>query len=320
MSVLVATSNEANGVNCANGGKKISAGADANVNGILDSAEVTSSGYLCNGLNGTNGSNGVTGNQGAAGLNSLLVNAPESAGANCAFGGNKVTSGLDSNANSSLDLNEITATSYVCNGQPGPVGAAGPGIAWVNVVSTNQQALNNTGYLANNTAQVTITLPVNPNIGDLVQVSGVGAGGWKIAQNDGQSIQGKYMNDSDANIGALWLPREGSRSWRQVASSSDGSKLVAMVVNGLIYTSADSGQTWTPRESARYWYSVASSSDGSKLVAVVASGQIYTSTNHGTTPGTTGFISGNQYETITLQYIGNNIFTVWNNPGTYVVR
>ena len=37
------------------------------------------------------------------------------------------------------------------------------------------------------------------------------------------------------------------------------------------------GATWTARDSSRSWTSVASSADGSKLVAVVNSGQIYTS-------------------------------------------
>ena len=44
-----------------------------------------------------------------------------------------------------------------------------------------------------------------------------------------------------------------------------------------MYTSTDSGVSRTPRESNRSWYAVASSADGSKLVAVVNYGQIYTS-------------------------------------------
>ncbi|MBI4745297.1 MAG: hypothetical protein HY786_01820 [Deltaproteobacteria bacterium] len=83
-----------------------------------------------------------------------------------------------------------------------------------------------------------------------------------------------------------------------LASSSDGSKLVAVVNGGLggqIYTSTDSGLTWTARDSSRTWYSVASSSDGTKLVAVEYGGQIYTSiptTIQSTTAGTAGSISG----------------------------
>ena len=61
-------------------------------------------------------------------------------------------------------------------------------VVWQNVTGTSQQAHPNTGYLANNAAQVTITLPTSPNLGDIVRVSGIGAGGWKIAQNVGQSV------------------------------------------------------------------------------------------------------------------------------------
>jgi hypothetical protein len=35
---------------------------------------------------------------------------------------------------------------------------------------------------------VTITLPASPAVGDIIQVNGIGAGGWTIAQNAGQFI------------------------------------------------------------------------------------------------------------------------------------
>jgi photosystem II stability/assembly factor-like uncharacterized protein len=68
-----------------------------------------------------------------------------------------------------------------------------------------------------------------------------------------------------------------------VASSADGSKLVALG-GSRIYTSTDSGATWTPRTDAIPRLSaVASSADGSKLIAAVfgSSGQLYTSTDSG---------------------------------------
>ena len=58
-------------------------------------------------------------------------------------------------------------------------------------------------------------------------------------------------------------------------------KLIAGTYFGQLYTSVDSGVTWTARESSRNWRDVTSSADGSKLVAVDADsnndGQIYTS-------------------------------------------
>jgi hypothetical protein len=155
-------------------------------------------------------------------------------------------------------------------------------IIWQTVSGTSQQAQPNTGYIVNNSAQVTITLPTSPNVGDIVRVSGVGAGGWKIAQYSGQSVL--VGNVAALSVGASWIAQNsGSRNWEGVASSADGSKLVACVYNGQIYTSTDSGVTWTARDSSRGWQWIASSSDCSKTVACVYGGQIYTSTNSGTT-------------------------------------
>ena len=90
--------------------------------------------------------------------------------------------------------------------------------------------------------------------------------------------------------GEIWTPHESNRNWNKVASSADGTKLVATVTGGQIYTSTDSGVTWTPRAFNTNWQSVASSEDGTKLVAVVGgyiggvfrTGQIYTSRDSGT--------------------------------------
>jgi photosystem II stability/assembly factor-like uncharacterized protein len=75
-------------------------------------------------------------------------------------------------------------------------------------------------------------------------------------------------------------------NWQSVASSADGTKLVAAAAYGhYLYTSSDSGATWTERTAAgsRNWRSVASSADGSKLVAGVESGSLYTSSDSGVT-------------------------------------
>src|SRR5256885_1783813 len=87
--------------------------------------------------------------------------------------------------------------------------------------------------------------------------------------------------------------------WVSVASSADGSKLVAAAKFdqagnpvGLIHTSTNSGATWTQTSApSNSWSSVASSADGSKLVAATTefdqagnpAGLIYTSTNSGAT-------------------------------------
>jgi len=92
-------------------------------------------------------------------------------------------------------------------------------------------------------------------------------------------------------IFAGWTEQTGSglRAWIGIASSSDGTKLVAVAEQtsnpGYIYTSTDSGNTWVERSGAGdyEWYAVASSSDGAKLAAVVNGGYIYTSDDSGVT-------------------------------------
>jgi len=160
---------------------------------------------------------------------------------------------------------------------------------WVTVTATNAQSYPNVGYLcANDTTPVTIVLPASPSVGDVIKVAGVGGAGWILAQNASQTILAGNLSDS---VGQSWTARAGSAAWSSVASSADGTKLVATVGNnlsasGYIYTSTDSGASWTPRDSARQWVAVASSTDGTKLVAANYSGSanpgIYTSANAGT--------------------------------------
>jgi hypothetical protein len=123
-----------------------------------------------------------------------------------------------------------------------------------------------------------------------------------------------------SDSGVSWTPRESNRSWTSLASSVDGSKLAAAVYTGQIYTSSDSGASWTPHEPNRSWASVASSGDGSKLVAVEQTGQIYTSPPSTTTSGTGGSISGSLSDAIELIYLGNGLFNVLSHEGDLTVQ
>ncbi len=159
------------------------------------------------------------------------------------------------------------------------------GFPWQLVAAGAQQAQSNTGYIVTNNGQATITLPNNANVGDVVRVSSANSGGWKIAQNDGQSI----LLGNLGLLGASWTAHESDRAWRSVASSADGTKLVAVVYGGEIYTSSDAGFSWMARNAGtRNWSAVASSADGTTLVATVDSvtgrrGPIYTSSDSGAT-------------------------------------
>ena len=84
-----------------------------------------------------------------------------------------------------------------------------------------------------------------------------------------------------------WTPTLApSESWTAVASSADGSNLVAVANNepGAIFISPDSGVTWTNANApVQAWTAVATSADGTQIVAAGNNypGAIFVSTNSG---------------------------------------
>ena len=77
----------------------------------------------------------------------------------------------------------------VTNG-PGAItiSGGGGGYTWTEVTGTTQTMAANNGYITNNPALVTLTLPTTAALGTTLSIAGKGAGGWKIAQNAGQEI------------------------------------------------------------------------------------------------------------------------------------
>jgi len=174
----------------------------------------------------------------------------------------------------------VTLTGNFSGNGAGLTNVSSPGMAWQTVTGT-VQAQSNQGYIATDTAMVTITLPASPNVGDIIRVSGAGAGGWTITQNAGQVILG-------ANFSAVAPNAQGHLSgstWTCVASSADFTTLVAGALEATeipFWVSSNSGATWTrPSATVGAWASVASSADGTKLVAVAAT----TGSGQFTTPG-----------------------------------
>jgi hypothetical protein len=78
-------------------------------------------------------------------------------------------------------------------------------LVWQAPSGTSVQAQPNTGYLLNNSALVTLTLPAAPPIGAVVRVSGGGTGGWRISQNSGQSILGAFSNGTATTVSTGYL-------------------------------------------------------------------------------------------------------------------
>jgi hypothetical protein len=57
------------------------------------------------------------------------------------------------------------------------------------VVSGATSAVVNGAYITNSASQVVVTLPVTAAVGTSLSVAGLGAGGWKVAQNASQNIR-----------------------------------------------------------------------------------------------------------------------------------
>jgi alpha-tubulin suppressor-like RCC1 family protein len=106
---LVAVSEEPPGEHCPSGGQAIQTGMDDNSDGLLQPAEVDNLVYVCDG----------------SGLTSLVRLADEPPGRNCEHGGQAVMTGLDDDGDGTLDADEVTSTSYVCDGAAGETGETG---------------------------------------------------------------------------------------------------------------------------------------------------------------------------------------------------
>lgn len=69
-----------------------------------------------------------------------------------------------------------------------------PSIVWTDVTGTTQAAAVNSGYIADNSSLVTITLPSSAAVGSMIRISGFNTGGWQLAQNASQQIN--FGNES----------------------------------------------------------------------------------------------------------------------------
>ena len=262
-SALTRTKAEAAGIHCAEGGTGVDVGSDIDGNGVLSDGEVTSTLYVCN----------APGSNGADGQGSLVRMQAEPAGANCPQGGTKVLARKGRNENGGLEDPEVTSSAYVCSPAPSDN-------RWIELTGGTTQAQSNTGYLANASTPVVISLPTSPALGDWVKVTGVGAGGWTIAQNPGQRINTRGL---PGGMALEWTARGPVGNWVGLASSSDGARIVAASSSGELYTSSDGGATWVKRLVGQAWSSVASSSDGLRLLAASNGGALYLSSDGGVT-------------------------------------
>lgn len=83
------------------------------------------------------------------------------------------------------------------------IASVGSGLSWVDQTTTTVTMAINTGYVADNAALVTLTLPTTAALGSVMRIVGKGAGGWTISQNSGQSIQFGSVSTTGGAGGSL---------------------------------------------------------------------------------------------------------------------
>jgi hypothetical protein len=101
----------------------------------------------------------------------------------------------------------------------------------------------------------------------------------------------------DNAVAQTWtLTSAPTEAWAAVASSADGTRLIAAPGNGPIYLSTDSGATWSSNQTpVAAWAAVASSTNGGCLFAASAGRLFYVSTNSGATWSSTNSFSTNTW-------------------------
>lgn len=190
---------------------------------------------------------------------------------------------------------------------PGSVGTAqlanGVVAPPVSVTGASQNAAANTSYVVNGPSNTSVFLPSSANPGDVIQITGLGAGGWTAFE---------------ANPG-VWLQTTAptAAGWNGVASSADGLHLVAVNTGG-IYVSGDAGTNWTQTGApATNWSCIASSADGTHLFAGVSGGSIYASSDSGSTLTPMGTQTGS-WNCIATSSNGTLVVAAINGGGIYV--
>lgn len=82
-------------------------------------------------------------------------------------------------------------------------GGGGTGITWNEVTTTSVALAVNNGYVMNNASTVVGTLPAVCAFGTVIRIAGKGAGGWRVAQNAGQTIHFDGNNTATGTSGFL---------------------------------------------------------------------------------------------------------------------
>jgi hypothetical protein len=81
------------------------------------------------------------------------------------------------------------------------IAALPAGLNWFGISGTTQAAAVDSGYVIQNASQTTITLPAIAPLGSVIAVRGLGAAGWILQANTGQTI--KVDGQTTSSAGSL---------------------------------------------------------------------------------------------------------------------
>lgn len=156
----------------------------------------------------------------------------------------------------------------------------------IRVTAMDVQAEPNRAYIADHpTEAVFVKLPTNDQlqVGDTITVTGEGAGGWEIRQNDGQTVLTQRIGGMP---GAVWTPIGPSKLWTSLESSADGMHLYSLALTDTgwgLHASHDGGFTWTLVDDQHQWMTVNVSADGFGLYGTTEDGGVFMSADGGLT-------------------------------------
>jgi hypothetical protein len=180
-------------------GDSVSAGVGIGVSRSTNSVTINNTGVTS--FNGSTGAisfvnyvSSVNGSTGA--ITSIAVT-----GANTFTGLQTMNAGITANAlyvsTGATFASNISAPNIVnsFNGATGAVLA--DAVTW-SVIAADQTAVINRGYFTNKSTRLIVTLPTTAAVGSVLRVSGMTAGGWRIAQNAGEVI---HFGKTDTTVG-----------------------------------------------------------------------------------------------------------------------
>jgi hypothetical protein len=119
---------------------------------------------------------------------------------------------------------------------------------------------------------------------------------------------------ADVAFSQTWMPTSApSQTWTSIASSADGSRLIATGFGYTYFTSTNSGGSWNSNSEPQSdsvdgsWYIAASSADGNTLVAASVASSIWVSTNAGASWMSNNVPSVSAWGAVTLSADGSKL-------------